>query len=97
MFKKYLIIASKQDLAGMNIVSQLSQFGQYDVYLVEGNIVYDLVMINLNLKIMILLFLPQNISQQKEKNPFLFTHLETGEEMIMVVKRGKFAPLLLNS
>lgn len=41
MFKKYLIIASKQDLAGMNIVSQLSQFGQYDVYLVEGNIVYD--------------------------------------------------------
>ncbi len=35
MFKKYLIMASKKDLAGVNITTQLSQFGSFDFYLVE--------------------------------------------------------------
>ena len=35
MFKKYLIVASKKDLAGVNITTQLSQFGNFNFYLVE--------------------------------------------------------------
>ncbi|MCW8965626.1 MAG: D-aminoacyl-tRNA deacylase [Candidatus Pacearchaeota archaeon] len=36
--RKYLIVAEKQDKAGVNITTQLSQFGNYDFYLVDGNI-----------------------------------------------------------
>jgi D-aminoacyl-tRNA deacylase len=52
MFKKYLILASKLDKAGMNIANQLSQFKDnpvlsswagkpsFDIYLVEGEAIY---------------------------------------------------------
>ena len=52
MYKKYLIIASKKDLAGINITTQLSQFRQnpllssmkqssaFDFYLVDDEIIY---------------------------------------------------------
>ena len=40
MYKKYLIVASKKDKAGINITSQLSQFGKYDFYLVEEEMIY---------------------------------------------------------
>lgn len=36
---KYLIVASKSDFAGMNITSQLTQFGTFDFYFVEGDII----------------------------------------------------------
>ncbi len=38
MFKNYLIVASKKDLAGINITTQLSQFGKFNFYLTEGDI-----------------------------------------------------------
>ena len=54
MFKKFLIIASKQDPAGVNIVNQLQQFRpnpvlsgmskdkpSFDFYLVEGDILHE--------------------------------------------------------
>ena len=53
MFKKYLIIASKQDKAGMNIVNQLYQYKEnplmssmkdkpsFDFYLEEGDILHE--------------------------------------------------------
>ncbi len=54
MFKKYLIIASKQDAAGVNITTHLSQFrknpvlsgiskdnSSFDFYLVEGDILHE--------------------------------------------------------
>lgn len=53
MFKKYLVVASKNDLAGINITTQLSQFRPnplmgtikdkpyFDFYLVENDIVLD--------------------------------------------------------
>jgi D-aminoacyl-tRNA deacylase len=47
MFKKYLIIASKKDIAGINITTHLSQLGTYDFYLRDEDIVSDK---NLNLK-----------------------------------------------
>ena len=37
---KYLIIASKKDTAGINITTQLSQFGEFKFYLVEDEIIY---------------------------------------------------------
>jgi len=52
MFKKYLVVASKKDTAGINITTQLSQFRQnpisasmsdkpsFDFYLVDEEIVY---------------------------------------------------------
>jgi len=42
MFNKYLIIASKQDLAGINITTHLSQFGNYNFYLREEDIISDI-------------------------------------------------------
>jgi D-aminoacyl-tRNA deacylase len=41
MYKKYLIIASKQDRAGINITTQLSQFGKFDFYLRDEDIISD--------------------------------------------------------
>lgn len=40
MYQKYLIIASKKDLAGINITTQLSQFGDYHFYLREEEVIY---------------------------------------------------------
>jgi D-aminoacyl-tRNA deacylase len=39
MSRKYLIVASKNDKAGMNITTQLSQFGAYDFYFIDGDII----------------------------------------------------------
>jgi D-aminoacyl-tRNA deacylase len=40
MYKKYLIAASRLDLAGMNITNQLSQFGEFDFYICDDEIIY---------------------------------------------------------
>jgi D-aminoacyl-tRNA deacylase len=37
---KYLIVASKQDKAGMNIVLHLDQLGKFDIYLIEDSILH---------------------------------------------------------
>ncbi len=39
MYKNYLIVASKLDKAGINITTQLSQFGHFNFYLVENEII----------------------------------------------------------
>lgn len=39
-FKKFLIVASKLDKAGINITTQLSKFGNFSFYLVEKEIIY---------------------------------------------------------
>ena len=36
MYKNFLIVASKIDTAGINITTQMSQFGNFNFYLVEG-------------------------------------------------------------
>ncbi len=54
MFKKYLVVASKQDSAGINIISQLNQFKKnpllsamskdnsgFDISLIEDSILYE--------------------------------------------------------
>jgi D-aminoacyl-tRNA deacylase len=41
MYKKYLIIASKKDLAGINITTNLSQFGDFNFYLRDEEIISD--------------------------------------------------------
>jgi len=40
MYKNYLIIASKMDRAGINITTQLSQFGNFHFYLVDKEVIY---------------------------------------------------------
>jgi len=40
MFKNYLIIASKLDKAGINITTQLSQFGNFNFYLLDKEAIY---------------------------------------------------------
>lgn len=40
MYKNYLIVASKLDKAGINITTQLSQFGNFNFYLCENEIIY---------------------------------------------------------
>jgi D-aminoacyl-tRNA deacylase len=40
MYKNYLIVASKKDRAGINITTQLSQFGDFHFYLVDDEIIY---------------------------------------------------------
>ena len=39
-YKKFLIVASKQDKAGMNMVTNLAQFGNFDFHIVEKSAVY---------------------------------------------------------
>jgi len=41
MYKKYLIVASKKDKAGINITTALSQFGDFKFHLIETDIVDD--------------------------------------------------------
>jgi D-aminoacyl-tRNA deacylase len=40
MYKNYLIVASKIDKAGINISTQLSQFGNFNFYLVEDEMIF---------------------------------------------------------
>ena len=40
MYRKFLIVASKSDPAGINITSQLSKFGEFNFYLVDGDILH---------------------------------------------------------
>ncbi|HEA46320.1 MAG TPA: hypothetical protein ENH99_00890 [Candidatus Pacearchaeota archaeon] len=40
MYEKILIVASKKDKAGVNITTQLSQFGEFKFYLVEDEILF---------------------------------------------------------
>jgi len=65
---KYLIVASKKDKAGINITTQLSQFGEYDFYLVEEEMIYtkniDLERIN---KYDFIIFASKHASKKKEK------------------------------
>ncbi len=80
MFQKYLIVASKKDKAGINIVTQLSQFKEnpilsswgskpsFDFYLVEDEIIYTE---NLNLEKInqydFVIFASRHRSEKKEK------------------------------
>ena len=41
MYKNYLIVASKKDKAGINITTALSQYGTYNFYLVDSEIIYN--------------------------------------------------------
>lgn len=41
MYKKFLIVASKMDKAGINITTQLSKFGEFDFYLLEESILHQ--------------------------------------------------------
>jgi len=41
MFKRYLIVASKQDKAGINITTALSQFAHFNYMLVDGDILEE--------------------------------------------------------
>ena len=47
MYKNFLIVASKLDKAGINITTQLSQFGNFNFYLVDEEMIYTE---NLNLE-----------------------------------------------
>ena len=68
MYKKYLIVASKKDKAGINITTNLSQFGEFDFYLVDEEIIYTE---NLDLekieKYDFIIFASKHQSEKKEK------------------------------
>lgn len=68
MYKNYLIIASKKDFAGMNIINQLSQFGTFNTYLVDDEVIYngsiDTEKIN---KFDFVIFASKHQSEKKEK------------------------------
>jgi len=68
MFKRYLIVASKLDKAGINITTQLSQFGRFDFYLVDSEIIYTQ---NLNMEKVeeydFIIFASKHQSEKKEK------------------------------
>jgi D-aminoacyl-tRNA deacylase len=81
MFKKYLILASKKDKAGMNIANQLSQFKDnpvlsswagkpsFDIYLVEEEAIYTE---NLNMQKIneydFIIFASRHKSEKQEKS-----------------------------
>ncbi len=67
-YKKFLIVASKQDKAGINITTQLSQFGDFNFYLVERDILHHE---NLNMEKIsqydFIVFASKHESKSKEK------------------------------
>lgn len=67
-YKKFLIVASKLDPAGINITTQLSQFGEFKFYLVEKEMIYtenlDLEKIN---NYDFIIFASRHKSEKKEK------------------------------
>lgn len=67
-YKKFLIVASKLDKAGINITTQLSQFGEFKFYLVDKEIIYtenlDLEKIN---SYDFIIFASKHKSESKEK------------------------------
>jgi len=67
-YKNFLIVASKLDKAGINITTQLSQFGDYKFYLVDKEIIYtenlDLEKIN---QYDFIIFASKHKSESKEK------------------------------
>lgn len=81
MYKKYLVVVSKKDKAGMNIVGQLQQFRQnpvlssmgekpnFDIYFVEGEIIFTE---NLDLKKInnydFIIFASKHKSEKQEKS-----------------------------
>lgn len=87
MFKKYLVIASKQDPAGMNIINQLVQFKPnpilnsisnspaFDIAVVESEIVYTE---NLNLERLnnydFIIFASKHSTHSEEKRKTLSVH-----------------------
>jgi D-aminoacyl-tRNA deacylase len=72
--KNYLIVASKNDKAGINITTQLSQFGNYTFYLVDEDMIYtenlDLEKIN---KYDYIIFASCHKSEKKEKTLCIHT------------------------
>jgi len=68
MYNKFLIVASKKDKAGINITTQLSQFGEFKFYLVEEEAIYtknlDLNKIN---EYDFIIFASRHESEKKEK------------------------------
>jgi len=68
MYKKILIVASKLDVAGINITTQLSKFGEYDFYLVDKEIIFTE---NLNYEKLnqydFIVFASRHVSKMKEK------------------------------
>jgi D-tyrosyl-tRNA(Tyr) deacylase len=68
MYKNYLIVASKLDKAGINITTQLSQFGNMNFYLVENEIIYteNLDMNKIN-KYDFIIFASRHVSEKGEK------------------------------
>ena len=68
MYKKYLVVASRMDRAGYNIVLQLTQFGKFDTYIVDDEIIYTR---NLNLNLIkeydFIIFASKHQSERKMK------------------------------
>jgi D-aminoacyl-tRNA deacylase len=69
MYEKFLIVASKLDTAGINITTQLSQFGDFNFYLVDKEIIFtenlDLEKIN---QYDFIIFASKHASEKKEKS-----------------------------
>lgn len=67
-YNKILIVASKLDKAGINITTQLSQFGEFKFYLVDKEIIHteslDLEKINQH---DFIIFASKHVSEKKEK------------------------------
>lgn len=68
MYKNYLVVASKLDKAGINITTQLSQFGNMNFYLVENEIIFteNLDMEKIN-KYDFIIFASRHVSEKGEK------------------------------
>ncbi|GIU68686.1 MAG: D-tyrosyl-tRNA(Tyr) deacylase [Candidatus Pacearchaeota archaeon] len=68
MYKKFLIVASNKDKAGMNITTNLTQFGNFNLYICDKEIIYtenlDLERIN---DFDFIVFASKHVSESKEK------------------------------
>lgn len=74
MYNHFLIVASKLDKAGINITTQLSQFGNFNFYLVENEVVFTE---NLNLEKInhydFIIFASRHVSKEEGKTISIHT------------------------
>jgi D-aminoacyl-tRNA deacylase len=69
MYKKYLIVASKQDKAGINITTALSQYEGFQFHLVEGDILHKENLDNSRISDFdFIIFASKHVSEKGEKS-----------------------------
>ena len=93
MYKNYLIVASKQDKAGVSITTSLSQFGGFNFHLVEGSVLHKENLEDFRLsQFEFIIFASKHESEKKEKTLSIHIPGNTNENAEFGGEPNKICP-----